>query len=307
MIKVQVLLSAYNSTDFFKEQLDSVLNQKNVDVELLIRDDGSNNEITDKIIDYYISQYSNIHYYHGENCGPAYSFIDLIKNSNDDCDFFAFCDHDDIWDSDKLFRAISQLNVADSSLPCCYFCNFRLCDENGNVIGNSAIPKNTNFSYKKCLLCNPAPGCCMVFNKKARNLIYNAEIPKSLIMHDCWIMLICSMLGTVIYDNNSYISYRQHANNAIGFSTSIKKKIIFKLKYFFKDTNKYSHAEQAKNFKKIYGAMVKDEERLKILNYLCTYDSSLINRFKLVLDTNFTSFNLKTLIYFKTALLFGRW
>ena len=46
MDKVQVLLSTYNGEKYIKEQIESILNQKEVEIALLIRDDGS----TDKTI-----------------------------------------------------------------------------------------------------------------------------------------------------------------------------------------------------------------------------------------------------------------
>lgn len=39
MYTVQVLLSTYNGETYLKEQLDSILNQKNVAVKLFVRDD----------------------------------------------------------------------------------------------------------------------------------------------------------------------------------------------------------------------------------------------------------------------------
>ena len=41
MKKVQVIMSSYNGEKFIKKQIDSILNQQNVEVSLLIRDDGS--------------------------------------------------------------------------------------------------------------------------------------------------------------------------------------------------------------------------------------------------------------------------
>ena len=41
MHKVAVLISTYNGEKFFEEQLDSILKQEAVDVDVYIRDDGS--------------------------------------------------------------------------------------------------------------------------------------------------------------------------------------------------------------------------------------------------------------------------
>ena len=40
MKKVQVLMSTYNGEKYIKEQVDSILAQKKVEVDLLVRDDG---------------------------------------------------------------------------------------------------------------------------------------------------------------------------------------------------------------------------------------------------------------------------
>ena len=47
MYTVQVLLSTYNGETYLKQQLDSILNQKNVAVKLFVRDDGSSDGTVD--------------------------------------------------------------------------------------------------------------------------------------------------------------------------------------------------------------------------------------------------------------------
>ncbi|EME8142872.1 glycosyltransferase, partial [Enterococcus faecium] len=42
MDRVIVLMSTYNGEKYIREQLDSIFNQKNIAVKVVIRDDGSN-------------------------------------------------------------------------------------------------------------------------------------------------------------------------------------------------------------------------------------------------------------------------
>ena len=42
MKKICVLMSTYNGEKYLEEQLDSIINQKNVEVDILIRDDLKN-------------------------------------------------------------------------------------------------------------------------------------------------------------------------------------------------------------------------------------------------------------------------
>ena len=50
MIKAAVLLSSYNGERFIREQIDSILNQEEVETELIVRDDGSTDR-TREILD----------------------------------------------------------------------------------------------------------------------------------------------------------------------------------------------------------------------------------------------------------------
>ena len=80
MYTVQVLLSTYNGETYLKQQLDSILNQKNVAVKLFVRDDGSSDGTVD-ILRAYAALHDNICYLCGENCGVvACFFIDLDQN-----------------------------------------------------------------------------------------------------------------------------------------------------------------------------------------------------------------------------------
>ena len=81
MYTVQVLLSTYNGETYLKEQLDSILNQKNVAVKLFVRDDGSSDGTVD-ILRAYAALHDNICYLCGENCGVVASFFRLFELSD---------------------------------------------------------------------------------------------------------------------------------------------------------------------------------------------------------------------------------
>ena len=95
MKKVQVLLSTYNGEKYLKEQLDSIIAQKGVDVHILARDDGSKDD-TIKILE----GYENIDIIKGSNIGVCKSFFELINKSGE-YDYYSFADQDDVWDCDR--------------------------------------------------------------------------------------------------------------------------------------------------------------------------------------------------------------
>ena len=79
MKKVRVLMSTYNGQKYLTEQINSILSQKGVDVEILVRDDGSTDG-TIHILNEYRSQ-GKIDWYSGKNLRSAKSFMNLLKNS----------------------------------------------------------------------------------------------------------------------------------------------------------------------------------------------------------------------------------
>ena len=68
-MKVLILMSTFNGERYIPNQLDSILNQHNVDITLLIRDDNSKDQTLD-IIQNYINKFPNIKLITGvDNCG----------------------------------------------------------------------------------------------------------------------------------------------------------------------------------------------------------------------------------------------
>ena len=79
MKSVLILMSTYNGEKYLKTQIDSLLAQKNVNVSIVVRDDGS----TDGTVSI-LNEYKNrnaLEWYSGKNMGPAGSFLDLIYNA----------------------------------------------------------------------------------------------------------------------------------------------------------------------------------------------------------------------------------
>ena len=97
---ISVLLSSYKSNlDYLKEQIDSIINQTEKDWELLIYNDGTEN------LPGFIEQMGycclpNVHYYAGEHLGYVGVFNFLFKEAKGE--YVCICDHDDIWELDKL-------------------------------------------------------------------------------------------------------------------------------------------------------------------------------------------------------------
>ena len=107
MENITVYMSTYNGEKFIREQIESIIYQKDVELYLVIRDDGSTDSTLD-IIQEYSLKYPNIFVYAGENLGYANSFLTVLKEKGG-TDYYAFADQDDIWEEDKLICGINKI------------------------------------------------------------------------------------------------------------------------------------------------------------------------------------------------------
>lgn len=284
MKKILVLLSAYNGEKYIEQQISSIIEQKEVELWLIIRDDGSKDNTIEEIER--ISQYhNNITLIKGENVGFIKSFSDLIleANKHKDYDYFAFADQDDIWHPNKLKVAISKLEEFDDSTPNMFASNCNLVDSNGlflKTLRNSSLNyKIGNVLYGACL-----QGCSMVFNKKAVELY--ASHPTENTYHDVWMLYICVYFGHFIYYKEPLFDYRIHENNAIGISRPPKTGLINKIHNSIYGKRDIRKMEAAKEFKSKFQGMLSPIANNVLFDYI-NYTASLKSKFNLLFDSVF--------------------
>lgn len=283
MYTVQVLLSTYNGEAYLKEQLDSILNQKNVAVKLFVRDDGSSDG-TVEILRAYAALHENIQYLCGENCGVVASFFRLFELSDPEVDFYALSDQDDVWDEDKLSIACQKLEQMrkskspkkkknDSQIrafttPLLYCCDAWNTDDTLNLLPESmqTAGKELIPDFRNALIENIARGASIVFNQALMSYI-RISMPQDIYMHDWWLYLVASCFGEVCYDSAAHYKYRQHAGNTLGAAApSGCSKFFRRLKQ--SRTNSGHVSRQAKAFERIYNV---PEEKKQFLHILTKY------------------------------------
>ena len=227
MKSVLVLMSTYNGEKYISEQLDSIFAQKDVDVKLFVRDDGSTDN-TVSILQKYKSDH-DMEILEGKNLRPAQSFRELVR-ACPDCDYYAYADQDDIWAPDKLAQAVHALSEQED-LPLLWYCGLsRLID--GNETDAGVCPLERAQSFKTIVKTFwSTNGCTMVFNQKMLSILRSCEA--GLIdMHDSWTNAMCLACGgKVLCDPAPYVKYRIHDNQVLGLG---KRSIGDKLRRFFK-------------------------------------------------------------------------
>lgn len=210
MQKVLVLMSTYNGDKYLEEQLNSIFNQNNVSISILVRDDGStDNTLT--ILDKW-KEKAQLDYYTGENKKSALSFFDLILHAQD-YDYYAFSDQDDVWLPNKLISALEQLEKVEKHNPAMYFSQLTYVDDKLNIMEKQFVFSEYLYSFSQALIKNMVAGCTLVYNAKLGEIL-KSYVPENISMHDRWIYLVCSAVGgKIIFDKKSYILYRQHSSN----------------------------------------------------------------------------------------------
>lgn len=261
---MQIVLSTYNGEKFLNDLLNSLLAQDYPNIAILIRDDGSKVN-TINILRCHEGLF-NIEVLYDKNIGLIESFFELLKRTADEADYVAFCDQDDVWVSDKISRAVAQLEErVPPGIPGMYCSRYNIVDESLKIIGYSQIPKR-GPSFENALVQNIATGCTVVINREARLKIVR-ELPQVVIMHDWWIYQVVSAFGIVIYDSYPTVLYRQHASNVVGESGSLTMKWARRLVRFVRQ-GRLNLVVQAQEFLRIYGEELSGEKNSLLKNFV---------------------------------------
>lgn len=134
-MNISVVIPAYNSARFLPRALDSVLAQTHSVQEIIVVDDGSQDNTREVVEAYGVP----VRYVHQANGGPSLARnhgIELARHP-----WVAFLDADDWWDSSKLALQVAALE-ADPKAGLCYT-KLRFVDE---TTGENYYPEVPNAS-----------------------------------------------------------------------------------------------------------------------------------------------------------------
>lgn len=298
---VQVLLSTYNGTRYLGEFLESVRSQRGVSVEVFTRDDGSIDGSLGVLRRY--AESGGVRVVDGKNLGPAKSFLWLLEHSSPDVDFISFADQDDVWLPDKLARATAALGAEQRASPAMYCSSLTLVDENLRPLGSwRGAPRGASF--ENALVQNIAPGCTIVINQAARELLVS-RLPTSLTMHDWWIYQAVSATGTVIVDDQSRILYRKHAINTIGAPVSVSQRVVDSWRRFVARDFRLPSLSQLLELERCFGDLWSPRQRLLVAR-LREAHTSRRSRVAAAFDSGLVFQSTWHGIAYRILLLFGR-
>ena len=209
--QVLVLLSTHNGEKYIEELLESLLQQKLVNLKILVRDDASSDR-TVQILKSYSAHIILLELDYN-NVGPDISYKILIeKSANFDYDYIAFCDQDDVWMPDKLIRAIQKMEEMGKS-----FYSSKRLRFNRNVRTAKLFPKYDRIqTFETAAFENLSAGCTIVMERVHLLRLLSLDILETEASYDHAISLSSVALNQSYFDQEARIFYRIHERNAIG-------------------------------------------------------------------------------------------
>jgi glycosyltransferase involved in cell wall biosynthesis len=207
--------------------LDSFVAQTYPCWEAWVSDDGSQDD-THAIVKAYQQKWHSgrlsVHF--GPKEGFASNFLSLVCKASIQADYYAYSDQDDIWEVDKLQRAVDCLLTVPQNIPALYCSRTRLVDAKNEDIGFSPL-FNRPPSFANALVQNIGGGNTMVFNNAARTLLSDAGENIDVVTHDWWAYMVVSGCGgRVFYDAYPSVRYRQHGGNLVGRNSSWPARLV---------------------------------------------------------------------------------
>ena len=121
-------------------------------------------------------------------------------------------------------------------------------------------------------------------------------------MHDWWMLMVAYLTGTVIFDQQSHILYRQHGGNVVGGRTSfIKKTRRFMFNILSNDETRSKMYQQLLISKELYNS-----EKVALLELILNSKRNIFLRIKLVMGLGVKYAKKYESILVKFLILIGR-
>lgn len=213
---VAVLVATYNGAANLQEQLDSICAQTLKPALILISDDGSTDEtleISQRFSDQ--NPQLSVQLMAGPCRGVARNFLNMLGHVPDHIDMVSLSDQDDIWFPEKLAHGVAMLQgQKEVALYCGRTLEWNPEQDDRQL---SRLPvRPPGFCH--AIVQNIAGGNTMILNRAALDLVQAAsQEARKIVMHDWWLyQIVTAVGGTVFYDPEPMMLYRQHPENLIG-------------------------------------------------------------------------------------------
>jgi glycosyltransferase involved in cell wall biosynthesis len=163
--KVSIIIPVLNGSDYLGEAIDSALAQTYNNIEILVINDGSNDE--DKTEKIALSYGDRIRYFKKDNGGVATALNLGIKEM--DGEYFSWLSHDDLFYPQKTEIQINELSKLVKK-EAFVFSDFEFIDGNKQFIKYFKVDEELRDKFGLCILFNQIHGCSVLIH---RNILQN--------------------------------------------------------------------------------------------------------------------------------------
>jgi glycosyltransferase involved in cell wall biosynthesis len=283
-ILISVIIPTFNRLEYFKIALLSALNQTYRNIEIIVTDDSTNDEIRDYI---HTSADDRIKYYKNESqLGIALNTKSGITKSSGE--YFAFLNDDDFWCETFLEKLVSL--VTDHDKVGCIFSDHWLVDSTGKVL----LPETekNSVAYKRHLLRRglvsprertglfldftvPVAMACLIKKEIVDLNDYPLEVGGA---YDRWLLLQCVMKKKYhfFFCDEKLTNYRVHTTSVSSIQgVSVAKSVIYILSKARRMPifNKYQKSRINKSIRIYIRSLIKKGSP-ESLNYIPLYAHS---------------------------------
>jgi glycosyltransferase involved in cell wall biosynthesis len=223
-MKLSIALCTFNGERYLVDQLESISRQTRLPDELVVCDDGSNDQTAALLacfaerVPFKVSFCVN-----AERLGPTQNFARAFSLCSGDV--ILPCDQDDVWEPEKLDQ-LEQAFEGDPDLLLAFH-DLAVVTPDGHMTGQTQWERlgfrrrgqadlNQDRAFDLLLRFNVVTGAALAFRSSLRKTAL--PIPHGFI-HDEWLALVAAALGKVICINRQLVRYRQHPGQAIGPAT----------------------------------------------------------------------------------------
>jgi hypothetical protein len=219
---ISIALATFNGEKYLEAQLESLARQAALPAELVITDDASTDR-TPEIIGNFAKRAPFPVRFHCNAARLGYRANFMQAAALCGSELIAYCDQDDIWESDKLAVMIPLFDDPDVLLA---YHNATVIDRDGETVGQlyggtSGLRKLAPLEWNPWSL---VAGFTQVFRRALQkfSVLHPASVdpfwPAERLAHDQWYLFLASVFGSIVRDARPLVRYRQHGDNTFGWS-----------------------------------------------------------------------------------------
>lgn len=253
---VSIIIPVYNGSNYLEEAINCALNQTYKNIEIIVINDGSNdNNATKKIAKKYKHK---VKYYEKKNGGVSSALNTGIKKMKGD--YFMWLSHDDLVSPNHILEHIKYLRTSDGGEIT--YTNYDYIDSSGNLLLDMTIDCNlfsTDYNITRnkkydCILLGDINGGSLLIPKEAFNKVGLFNESERITQEKDLYYRLLKEYKLVNIPINTY-SIRHHESQVSNKSTNIIEETIKKLEEIIDNLKTEDIKEDYKNIESFYTIM----------------------------------------------------